>query len=187
MAASTNTTVDTKDDPFAALLAGVPFAKQEDLEVTYSSYDEAVAAAELDGLTDEETLFVRSNFRVIKDKAELLAVPHMIRAIRFSKDTTTGRPFVVVYAIARLQKGDEMVIYTDGSAGILRQLVRAMERRIADGHKFPTQWFNVVNGLEKSEYDLVKDPSAEGGQRPRKNDDPENVKVVGQGTTFYLG
>ncbi len=185
--ASANTNAVDTTDPFEALLANIPFASQADLEVSYGSYDEAVAAAELDGLTDEDMTFVRSPFRVITDKTEMLGVPHLIRAFRFSKDEKSERPYVVVYAVAKLPKGDEMVIYTDGSAGIMRQLVRGMERRIADGHKYPTQWYNVVNGLEKSTYDLVADKSAPNGQRPRKNDDPENVKVVGEGTTFYIG
>lgn len=181
MAAANTKTVDTNpEDVFSQLLAQLPFASQDDLEVSYSSYDEAVAAAELDGLTEEDTVFVRSNFRVITDKEELLSVPHMIRAIRFSKDDVSERPYVIVYAVARLPKGDEMVIYTDGSTGVFAQLVRAMQKRMADGHKTPTQWFNCVNGLDKSEYNLTE---VDGKPRPAK----PGEKVSGQGTTYYIG
>lgn len=181
MAASNNKTVDTKPTDLSALLSSLPFASQEDLEVSYASYDEAVSAAvTVEGLTEEQMLFVRSNFRVIDNKDELLQVPHMIRAVRFAKDEDSERPYVVVYAVAKLPAGDEMVIYTDGSTGVFAQLVRAIQKRTEDGHPTPTQWFNVVNGLSKSEYKLTE---VDGKPRPAK----PGEKVSGSATTYYLG
>lgn len=187
MAATQNNTVDVKsDDLFNALLSQLPFATPADLEVSYGSYDEAVQAAQVDGLSEEETLFVRSPFRVIDKKEELLQVPHMIRAVRFGQDADSKRPYAVVYAIAKLPGGDEMVIYTDGSSGIFAQLVRAIQDRKEKGHPTPTQWFNVVNGLSKSDYKLVKDVKTK-ELRPLDRNDPEGIKIEGSASTFYLG
>lgn len=170
------TTDETKSTDIEAFALDVASALTEwkvdrdDLEFAMS-FDQAIAGA---GLEESQLSFVASPYRVVKDKNELVNQPFYIRFFRIAIDEKTDRPYVVVYAITR---GDEMVIFTDGSTGVFRQLTKEAQRRIDEGHPVPNGAILVLNGLRVSEYGIDKDGKPVGS----------GVKPDSMAETFYLG
>lgn len=134
-------------------------------------FEEAIKAS---GFNVEDITFIGSPFRILQgdEKAELIGVPFFIRSWRFTIDKDTERPYVVIHAIT---KANDMVIITDGSTGIHKQLEALTVKRISEGHAAPMEQALVANGLRVSEYGTLKGQPVKAGEKPD-----------GKGRTFYL-
>lgn len=134
---------------------------------------EALAAAM--GIDDTDVI---SPWVQVKDKEELINRPFYIRRWKTlqSKDFI-GNEFVVVFAVTY---DGHMIVFSDGSAGIARQLKEVSTKRFKlgiyvdpDGGEF----LRVPNGLRMSEYDVDRNGNV-------TRDASEKFST---GRTFYLG
>lgn len=168
--AATSSALEVTPDALETL-NGLAIATTDERDIVLT-FEEAIAAA---GLTEEQMVFVASNYRVLTgdDKSELIAKPFFIRLARFAIDPETDRPYVVLYVVT---KDNEMLILTDGSTGIYKQISKRVAERIEDKHPTPVENWMVVNGLRVSEYGIDADgnPVAAG------------VKPAGKARTFYI-
>lgn len=131
----------------------------DELDVALT-FEEAIAFS---GLPEEQTVFIASNYEVVnQDKDSLLRVPFFIRLVNFKTDDKSGNEYSISYLVT---KDNRMVVMTDGSTGIYRQLAKLVAARAEDGHPTPTQNIFIPNGLRKSDY---------------------IVEGVGEATTYYL-
>lgn len=148
---------------------------RDDLD-SFVTFDELFESS---GLSEEQFTFGGSAYRVLSgaQKSELVNRPLGLRAWRFKRGDMG--PYVIVFAV--LHGTDEQVIFTDGSAGVYRQLSKVTTDRINDEHPAPFEFLKVPNGLRVSEYALGED------MRPLSEDDiADGAKVAGKGRTYYL-
>lgn len=142
---------------------------------TAITFEELIAAAEAEGLTEADLTFVGSPYEVLDGpgKAVLVDTPFFVRWWRYAIDRVTERPYVVLYLVTR---DNRMFILTDGSTGIFAQLRRVTGERIGAGLANPNANLMAANGLRFSEYGVT----AEG--KPAKPGD----KVDSLARTYYL-
>lgn len=113
---------------------------------TAVTIQEAIAAAQAMGLTEEDMTVVVNPYEVLnQDKDPLLGVAFFIRYVRFAVDEKTGAEYAVLYCVTRENK---MYVVTDGSTGIYRQLLKIVADYGRDVNFF------IPSGLRKSDYEV---------------------------------
>ena len=135
----------------------IPTITNEELN-TPVTFEEAIAFS---GLSEADVTVIVNPYEVVnQNKDSLLGVPFYIRLVRFPVDKETNREYSVTYLVT---KDGRMVVMTDGSTGIYKQLLSIVNKREADGHPTPEQNMLIANGLRKSDY-IVQEGEAKGSK-----------------------
>jgi len=151
--------------------------------------DNGISRADVEGTFDFDTLVqaindsgetstvAGSSYEWLgSDKDRLVNVPFVVVGYFISLDAETGRPFATVYVIT--QTGEQLG-FTDGSTGVMTQLVEASRKRAENPGQLPLNAsFIAPAGLRVSEYGVRKD----GSIIPRGSDEKPNSKAK----TYYI-
>lgn len=147
--------------------------RQRDFEDNLpTDWDSAFAALESIGATVQEIDEVIVDEWPEIDKKRLVNVDMLLMTWSMARpeNSISGRPYLVVRGILRSGKRFR---FTDGSAGVCKQLLSITDNRIAEGHQAPNAGLHVPHGLTVSENyttDYI---------------DPQSGEPI-KGTTYYL-
>lgn len=140
---------EIRDELERSFIENAPLSQSREEIETPASFEEILAlASEMIGQAD--LAYIGSAY-LSADKSELVKQPFIIREWKFADGDYS--PFVIVKA---LTQDDRMVIFTDGGAGIFRQLEQVTDHRSARG--LPAREMLLCpNGLRVSEYTVGDD------------------------------
>lgn len=166
--ATKNVPADETQELIPASLKGF-YSQTEDELNSFMTFDEAFIHA---NLSEADLTFQGSLYSAV-EKDALVNRPFKIRSWKFSN----GDYGKYVIAFIVIHGTNENVLFTDGSAGIYRQLEHVTQDRLKNDNPYPLEYLLVPNGLRASEYGLDE------FNQPVKLGDPA---AVSRAKTFYL-